>query len=189
MAARKAQELKKPWVFDPVGAGATPYRDEVSALIPALRPTVIRGNASEIMALARANTTATKGVDSTAASGEAIEAARHLNREFGSVVCISGETDIIVSGSTTVRVHNGSTMMTRVTGLGCSASAVIGAFIAAVPEPAEAVAAATALFAICGEIAAENVSGPGTLQVAILDKLYNITETEFAARLKIEADE
>ncbi len=187
-AAREANRLSKPWLFDPVGAGATPYRDEVSARIIALRPTVIRGNASEIMALASANATATKGVDSTAASGEAVAAAKRLNREFGSVVCVSGETDIIVDGERTVYIYNGSTMMTRVTGLGCSASAVIGAFIAAAGADGgdilEAVTAATALFAICGEIAAESAPGPGTLQLALLDKLYNITEEEFSTRLK-----
>jgi hydroxyethylthiazole kinase len=162
----------------------------VSAALVALRPTVIRGNASEIMALVRANTAATQGVDSTAASGEAVAAARWLNREFGSVVCVSGETDIIVGGSQTVYVHNGNTLMTRVTGLGCSCSAVIGAFIAeaaaAGGDILEAVTAGAALFALCGEIAAENAPGPGTLQVALLDKLHNITEKEFTARLKFE---
>ncbi len=197
-AAREAVRLCKPWVFDPVGAGATPYRDEVSAALLALRPTVIRGNASEIMAVAtatanlatqnmRGSTPVTKGVDSTAESTEAIEAARRLSREFGSVVCVSGETDIIVSGERTVLVHNGSTLMTRVTGLGCSASAVTGAFVAVGGDTLEVVAAATALFAICGEIAAEDAPGPGTLQVALLDKLHNITGGEFAARLNIES--
>ncbi len=185
LAAGRARELGKPWLFDPVGSGATPYRDEVAAKLLALRPTVIRGNASEIMSLARANKTATKGVDSTAASGEALAAARRLNGEFGSVVCVSGETDIIVSGEATVYVHNGSTMMTRVTGLGCSCSAVMGAFIAAVDDPLEAVTAAATLFAMAGEIAAENAPGPGTLQVALLDKLHNITEQEFTARIKL----
>ncbi len=189
-AAREAVRIGKPWLFDPVGAGATPYRDEVSARLLALRPTVIRGNASEIMALARAGTITTKGVDSTAASIEAVEAARWLNREFGPVVCISGETDIIVDGARIVYLHNGSTLMTRVTGLGCSASAVAGAFIAEAGASdggmLEAVTSATALFAIAGEIAAGNVSGPGSLQVALLDKLYDIAEKEFSARLKIE---
>jgi hydroxyethylthiazole kinase len=186
-AAREAGRLGKPWVFDPVGAGATPYRDEVSARLLALRPTVIRGNASEIMALASASASATKGVDSTATSSEAVDAARWLNGQFGSVVCISGETDIIVEGERQILVHNGSTLMTRVTGLGCSASAIIGAFIAANGDDTlTAVAAATALMAICGEIAAENAPGPGTLQVALLDKLYNIAREEFAERLRFE---
>ncbi len=237
-AAREAGRLGKPWVFDPVGAGATPYRDEVSGKLLALRPTVIRGNASEIMACAAVTANlaaqnfsktapATKGVDSTAASSEAVTAAQWLAREFGSVVCVSGETDIITDGSRTVYVHNGSAMMTRVTGLGCSASAVIGAFVAAAyqidakdvtatmtsDEDAvgsrisvageeiadavvaasasggntfEAVAAATALFAIAGEIAAWKAAGPGTLQVELLDKLYNITEDEFSKHLTIQ---
>jgi hydroxyethylthiazole kinase len=185
-AAREAGRLGRPWVFDPVGAGATPYRDEVAAALLDLRPTVIRGNASEIMALARTNNTITKGVDSTADSTEAVEAARSLSRGFGSVVCVSGETDVIVAGERTVLVHNGSTLMTRVTGLGCSASAVIGAFVAAGGDTHEAVVAATALFAVCGEIAAGDAPGPGTLQVALLDKLYNITAGEFTARLRIE---
>jgi hydroxyethylthiazole kinase len=85
-------------------------------------------------------------------------------------------------------VHNGSTLMTRVTGLGCSASAIIGAFVAAAEgDILRAVAAATALMAIAGEIAAEGAPGPGTLQVALLDKLYNITREEFTARLRLEA--
>jgi len=222
MAAREAARLGRPWVFDPVGAGATPYRDEVSARLLELRPTVIRGNGSEILSLARAAKTATKGVDSTAESTEAVDAARELNRRFGSIVCVSGATDVIVGGGETILVHNGNRMMTLVTGLGCSASAVTGAFAAvacmgggtgaaddggaavgsAVVGSAEngnaagalsgsgalleSVAAGIALFAIAGEIAAEGAPGPGTLQMALLDKLYNITEAEFAARLKIE---
>jgi hydroxyethylthiazole kinase len=79
--------------------------------------------------------------------------------------------------------------MTRVTGLGCSCSAVIGAFIAESAarggDTLEAVAAGAALFALCGEIAAENTPGPGTLQVALLDKLHNITEEEFVQRLTV----
>lgn len=201
-AAREASRLGRPWVFDPVGAGATPFRDEVSARLVESRPTAIRGNASEIMAVAaavdsaalnpHASTPATKGVDSTASSGEAVEAARFLNRRFGSVVCVSGETDIVVDSARTLYIHNGSTMMTRVTGLGCSASAVIGAFIAGFSSsdenPFEAVCAATALFSVCGEIAAQEVAGPGSLQVALLDKLYNITEAEFLRQLKITTD-
>jgi hydroxyethylthiazole kinase len=198
-AAREAGRLGKPWVFDPVGAGATPWRDEISSRLLALRPTVVRGNASEIMALAKTSATATKGVDSTASSGEALEAACALNREFGAVVCVSGATDIVVGngGSRIVHVDNGNPLMTRVTGLGCSASAVIGAFAAvadvaddARPETGddamfEAVVAGAALFALCGEIAAASSPGPGTLQTTLLDKLHTITRPEFTARLKI----
>ena len=81
-AATQANQLQKPWVLDPVGAGATPYRDEVLADLLKLKPTIIRGNASEIMALAKHNTTPTKGVDSSAESNEAVAAAKFLIENY-----------------------------------------------------------------------------------------------------------
>ena len=186
MAAKKANGLQKPWVLDPVGAGATSYRNTVLSELLDCKPTVVRGNASEILALAKANTTTTKGVDSTAQSNEALEAARFLQQKYGAVVCISGETDIIVAEDRTVYIDNGNALMTKVTGLGCSASSVIGAFVATVEDNTEAVAAATALFSICGELAARYSKGPGSLQVNLLDTLHAINEEEFTATLKIK---
>lgn len=185
-AAEKANQLKKPWILDPVGAGATPYRNNVLEQLLPLKPTVIRGNASEILALVKNNRTTTRGVDSTVQSNEAVSAARYLNRKFGSIVCISGESDIIVSGRQTVYVRNGSTMMTKVTGLGCSASAVIGAFIAGIENKVDAVIAATSLFSISGEIAAKQAAGTGSLQILLLDKLYNITQEEIQQHIRVE---
>ncbi|MDR1200366.1 MAG: hydroxyethylthiazole kinase [Tannerellaceae bacterium] len=185
-AAQKANQLQKPWILDPVGSGATPYRDTVLEQLLLLRPTVIRGNASEILALAKNNKATTKGVDSTVQSNEAVSAAHFLNQQFGSIVCISGETDIIVSDQQTICVHNGSTMMTKVTGLGCSASAVIGAYIAGIENKLDAVVAATSLFSISGEIAAKQAAGTGSLQVLLLDKLYNITQEEIQQHIRME---
>lgn len=186
LAAKKAKELNKPFVLDPVGAGATPYRDTALAKLIALKPTVIRGNASEILSLAKCNTTKTKGVDSTAQSSEAVEAALLLNQQFGSVICISGETDIIISAKQHICIHNGSPLMTKVTGLGCSSTAIIGAFIAVMEDKTEAVTAAVALMSIAGEIAAKKAKGPGSLQVLLLDTLYNITEEEFMQHIDLE---
>lgn len=185
LAAKKANSLKKPWILDPVGAGATSYRDNVLSELLILKPTVIRGNASEIIALAKANITATKGVDSTAKSDEAIEAAENLVRNYGSIVCISGETDIIINGSERIFLKNGHEMMTKVTGLGCTASALIGAFIGVIENKTEAVIAAMSLLSISGQLAASKSAGPGSLQFHIIDKLYNITEAEFSAHLKL----
>ena len=186
MAAKKANQLQKPWILDPVGAGATSYRNNVLEQLLLLKPTVIRGNASEILALAKHNKEVTKGVDSTAQSDQAVVAAQYLNNEFGSIVCISGETDIIVTKKQHFYVTNGSKLMTKVTGLGCSATAVIGAFIAGIENKTEAVIAATALFSIAGEIAAVQSVGPGSLQLLLLDKLYNITFEEIVQRLNLE---
>jgi hydroxyethylthiazole kinase len=185
LAAEKAHQLNKPWILDPVGAGATSYRNHTISALLCYKPTVIRGNASEIMALAKDNTTPTKGVDSTAESNEAIVAAKMIVDEYETLVCISGKTDIIVGKDTLIYLNNGDALMTKVTGLGCSATAVIGAFIAVIKNTAEAIAAAMGLFSIAGELAAKQSAGPGSLQVQLLDKLHNITEEEFLQTLKI----
>lgn len=185
LAVKKANSLNKPWVLDPVGAGATSYRDTVLSELLTLNPTVIRGNASEIIALAKANITTIKGVDSTAKSDEAIEAAKNLVRNYGSIVCISGETDIIINDKQGIFLKNGHEMMTRVTGLGCTASALIGAFIGVIENKIEAVAAAMSLLSISGELVSDHSAGPGSLQLHLIDKLYNITEQEFSDQLKL----
>lgn len=185
MAASAANTSNKPWILDPVGAGATSYRDEVLQKLLQFKPTVIRGNASEILALAKANATITKGVDSTAASSDAVGAARYLNKELGSVICISGATDYIIDKQQTIAIHNGHPLMTKVTGLGCSATAIIGAFAGIIENKVEATAAAMALLGIAGELAADQSTGPGSLQLQTLDHLYNMAEETFLTRLKL----
>ena len=96
-AASQARKRNIPIVLDPVGAGATDYRTRTARqLIEQVPPTIIRGNASEIMAL-QDREARTKGVDSMATSDRALAAARQLNQRYGSVICVSGETDYIVA--------------------------------------------------------------------------------------------
>ncbi|WP_419867966.1 hydroxyethylthiazole kinase [Chryseobacterium sp. CT-SW4] len=185
MAAETAHSQHKPWILDPVGAGATSHRDDLLGRLLSYQPHVIRGNASEIIALARVNKTATKGVDSTASSDEAIDAARSLSQQHNNTVCISGKTDIIINQQQTIFIHNGHLLMTKVTGLGCSATAIIGAFLGTTDNVTEAVAAGMGLLGVSGELAAKQSAGPGSLQMNILDKLYNISEKEFKDHLKI----
>lgn len=184
-AAENAHALNKPWVLDPVGAGATPFRDDILQQLLQFRPTVIRGNASEIIAINQVNKTITKGVDSTAESHKAIEAAHLISKRYNTVVCVSGATDIITANKQTVFIENGHPLMTKVTGLGCSASALIGAFVGIVEDKIEATVAAMTLFGIAGELAEKKSEGPGSLQLNLLDKLYNITEEEFDNHIKI----
>lgn len=186
MAAESAHSIGKPWILDPVGAGATSYRDQVLQQLLQYHPTVIRGNASEIIALAKTNSTVTKGVDSTAQSNEAVHAGQILAEQYGATVCISGETDIILNGKQKIFIKNGHPMMTKVTGLGCSATALTGAFAGIQEDPLIAAAAAMALLGISGELAAPKSKGPGSLQINLLDQLYTITEEEFFHLLKIE---
>jgi len=185
-AASRAMERKIPIILDPVGAGATPYRTGAAReLIREFPPAIIRGNASEIMALLDEDAK-TKGVDSSAASHAALDAARQLNQDYGCVVCISGQTDYIVSGGDVTRVMNGHPMMTRVTGLGCTATALCGAFAAVNSVYAEATAHAMAVMGIAGEIAANDSPGPGSLQVNFLDTLYGLSQGDIASHLRTE---
>ena len=173
-AGVRAKERGIPVILDPVGAGATQYRtNTVMELIKAVSPSIIRGNGSEIMALCKEDTT-TKGVDSTDTSDIAINSAKILNQEFGSVVCITGEIDYIVSLDSVIKIKNGHVMMPKVTGLGCTASALCGAFAAINLEYNLAAAHAMAIMGIAGEIAAKNSAGPATLQLNFIDTLYQL---------------
>lgn len=185
-AIYQARALKKPWVLDPVGAGASAYRNTVlNQLLGVSVPAVIRGNASEIMSLAQTSAS-TKGVDSLHSSEQAIHSALALSSSFHNVVCVSGATDFIVHNNEITAVSNGTYLMTRVTGMGCTASALTGAFCAVADgDYATAAIGAMALMGIAGEIAAEKSAGPGSLQLQFLDALYNITEAEFTTRLKL----
>ncbi len=184
-AALRAKKKGIPIVLDPVGAGATPYRTRtVRELIQAVPPAIVRGNASEIMAMID-NLTKTKGVDSAAATEAALDSASHLSQQLDSVVCVSGETDYIVDKKNVAMIKNGHAWMPKVTGLGCTASALCGAFAAVNPDPFAATASAMAVMGIAGEIAAEKSSGPGSLQVEFLDALFNLNSAEIEQRLKM----
>ena len=179
-----ASENSKPVVLDPVGAGATAFRTEtVKELLEVSVPAVIRGNGSEIMSLRNA-AVKTKGVDSSADSDEAVSSAKEVAAELGCVVCVSGETDYITDGKEVLTVKNGSTLMARVTGMGCTATAVTGAFAAVDDNPLTAAFSAMAVMGIAGEIAAEKATGPGTLQLHFLDALYNISGDDIEKRLE-----
>lgn len=190
LALQAARARGIPIVLDPVGAGATPYRNAALAeLIRTGAPSVVRGNASEIMSVAGLTAT-TRGVDSAASSDQAVDAARALARELGAVVCVSGADDHVVDASGRwATLSNGHPWMTRVTGVGCSASALVGAFAAVQPDAWRATVAAMACLGVVGEMAVERTqaagAGVGRLQVELLDGLQLLDRQSFAARLKM----
>lgn len=185
-AAGEARKKGIPFVLDPVGAGATFYRTKTAReLIAAEPPDIIRGNASEIMALYD-DKSKTKGVDSAASSDKAIDIAQRLSEIHKCVICVSGEIDYIVGQEGLLKIRNGHPMMSRVTGLGCTASALCGAFAAVEKSAFNATAQAMAVMGIAGEMAAEAAQGPGSLQMHFLDNLYHISEDDIAGRLKVE---
>ena len=180
-----------PSVLDPVGAGATPYRNAtLESLLDVAAPSVIRGNGSEIMSTAGA-AVKTRGVDSSAAAGDALGAAQALATRTEGVVCVSGETDhILDAGHRWARLSNGHPWMTRITGVGCSATALVGAFCAVQPDVWRATTAAMAFLGVAGEVAAEKTQarglGVGNMAVQLLDELQLLDQPAFESRLKLK---
>jgi hydroxyethylthiazole kinase len=172
-AAGAFNRLGKPWVLDPVAVGATRLRDATAAQLMALKPTIIRGNASEILALAGASAGASKGVDSTAGSDAAVDAARRLALVEKTVVAVTGEVDYVTDGEIIVAVEGGDAMMPLSTALGCSLSGLVAAF-ATLTAPVPAAVAALAVYAAAGKIAAKDLKGPGFLPQALCDALYTL---------------
>lgn len=183
LAARRAQADATPWVLDPVAVGATAYRRELVADLLQLRPTVVRGNAGEVLALAGA-VGGSRGVDSLAASHDAHDAAALVAREHGCVVVVSGEVDVVTDGDRTLQVVGGHPWMPMITALGCSSSALVAAACAVVEDPLEAAAGAMGLLAAAGASAATVAQGPASLRVALVDRLADPDGLELVGRVR-----
>ena len=187
-AGKKANAAGVPIILDPVGSGATRLRtDSAKRLIRDLDIRVVRGNASEVLSLAREGSR-TKGVDAVHGVEEAArarlgpppppppaaEAAALLARELETTLVITGPVDLVTDGERVLRVFNGHALMGYVTGTGCTATVMIGAFLAVDPDPVEASATALAYFGLAGEKAGRTAEAPGSFQIALLDALYTI---------------
>lgn len=184
-AISMAKSKNIPIILDPVGAGATKFRtDTVKRFLEICPPTILRGNASEILSLYKDNSK-TKGVDSVHDTNTALEAAYNLSNKYNMVISISGSIDLIISDNKIIKVANGHPMMTRITGMGCNSSAITAAFAAVNQNYLHAAAGAMAVMGIAGEIATEKSSGTGSLAIQFLDTLSNLTEEVIKYRLKI----
>lgn len=184
-AGQKASELGTPIVLDPVGSGATAFRTAAAKRI--IRETdvrVIRGNASEILSLRDVNSK-TRGVDALHSVEDAAEAAGILAEELGVTLAVTGPVDLVTDGKQIVRVENGHGLMPYVTGTGCAATTLIGAFNAVDEDPVAATATALAYFGLAGEKAGETAKGPGSFMVHLLDSLYLMTPEELHAGCRI----
>ncbi len=187
-AGRKCSELGTPIILDPVGSGATALRTSTAKrIIEETSVSVIRGNASEILSL-RDEQSKTRGVDSLHTVDEAAEAAAILAKELGTTLAITGPIDLVTDGQRVIRVANGHSLMPYVTGTGCAATALIGAFTAVDKDPVTATATALAYFGLAGEVAGKTAKGPGSFMVALLDALYTLTPADLRAGCRITSD-
>ena len=184
-ACRVAADLGKPFVLDPVGSGATKLRtDTARAMIATALPTVIRGNASEILSLS-AQGAKTRGVDSIHSMDDAIEAAREIATSLGTVIAVTGERDLVTDGKQSLIITGGHSLLSYVTGTGCAATVIIAAFLAEEKDPMIATSAALAFFGLAGERAAAQATAPGSFWVKVVDELYAITPEELEAAARI----
>lgn len=184
LAVQAAAEAGTPWVVDPVAAGGLRWRtDLVLELLAAASPAIIRGNASEVLALAGG--AGGKGVDSTDSPEAAAEVARTVARRHGTVVAVSGPTDHLTDGDRMVLISNGHPWLTRVTGVGCSLGALMAGFAAVVDDPLVAASAATAAMTVAADHAVLTTRGPGSFATALLDELSLLTPDVLAAEVKL----
>ncbi len=170
MALQLAKTYNKSVVFDPVGAGASSIRTASSRTLMK-GAAIIRGNASEIMALVE-NTHKSLGVESIHTVSDAADSARILARNYHCSVVVSGARDFITDGIEDAYLAYGSPLMPLVTGMGCALTAIIAAFKAVIPNPYEAAHLASAYFSLCGSLAGQKTDAPGSFRTLFIDELY-----------------
>ncbi|MFP9230228.1 hydroxyethylthiazole kinase [Pectobacterium cacticida] len=178
-AVNSVNQVGTPWVLDPVAVGGLHFRTDFCRELLAKKPAAIRGNASEIMALAGLASQG-RGVDSADDSLAALPAARKLARQIGGVVAVTGVVDYVTDGERDIAVTSGDPMMTRVVGTGCALSAVVAGFCSLNGDRLFLVAAACYIMAFAGQQAAMASSGTGSFIPHFLDRLYTLRVEDLA---------
>lgn len=193
-AAKAAHDAGTPWVLDPVGLGIGSLRTQLVNELKQYKPAIVRGNASEIIALAglwglegeAADLSRVRGVDTTDTVDAARDAAVALARYTGGAVVVSGEVDLITDGTTVAKSHGGSPLMSKITGCGCSQGGVLAVYACAA-DPFTAAVCGTAVYNVAGTRAAAVADAPASFKVAFIDELYRATAQDIADnRLELE---
>lgn len=186
---RALADAGKPWVLDPVGIGLGSLRTELLRQMKAVPPAIVRGNASEIIALANLWGLATgidkdgvRGVDATDSVDSAIVAARALAGFIHGAVAVSGEVDVVTDGDVVIRSYGGSPLFTKVTGSGCSLGGVCAVY-AAVTDPFAAAITAVNMYNVAGKRAEKEARGPGSFEKIFLDVMYSISADDVASNV------
>lgn len=170
LAAASAQKNHIPWVLDPVAVGpALAYRTEIVHQLIGFKPTVIRGNASEILAL-NGDNSSSKGPDGQDSTESALNAAKQLAQKHQTIVSITGDVDYITDGKQTYSITGGDIALTKITGTGCSLSAMVAAFIAGSTNTLLATTSACFMMKKAGELGNKQ-QGLGTYAVSLIDQL------------------
>ena len=187
LAGRAAAENGVPVVLDPVGAGATRLRTETSLrILQEVQPTVLRGNAAEVSILAGIEARV-KGVEADGAIASPAEIARRAAQKFNTTAVVTGPQDAISDGSRVILVNNGHPMLGMLTGTGCMATALVGAFLAVEKDAVAAALGALVSFGLAAERAALKASAPASFRVALFDEVYLIDPDALLSDARVEA--
>ncbi len=179
LAGKKANALGIPVILDPVGAGATRFRKEAALLLlERVRVTIVRGNAAEACALL-GRPSRERGVESKAEAENQALLAREVALKFGVTAAITGAVDYVSDGKRIVAVHNGHPLLTRVTGTGCMATSLCGAFAAVESDALLASLGALGFLGVCAERAIRDSQGPGSFRMRLFDVMYSLSEDDF----------
>lgn len=185
-AALVAGQRGIPLVLDPVAAGATTYRREINARLARLVPGIlIKGNASEILALA-GRESAARGPDSGDEVAIAEPAAIALARATKGIVAMTGPVDVVTDGRRLARINNGTALMTQVTALGCALTGVVAAFAGTAEDRFHATVAALAYYAVAGQKAGEAYPLPGSFATGFLNALNELTPSQLDGLAHVE---
>lgn len=187
IAGHGANAAGVPIVLDPVGVGATDMRQVANQrILTELNIALVRGNVAEIGVLAGAGGTM-RGMESIAGADDPIAVTRRLAQTHGLVAAMTGERDIVSDGERVVEVVNGHIWLTRVSGTGCMATAVLAAMAAVEPDTLVAAVAGLTAYGVAAELAAAEARGPASFKIAFLDQLYNLTDDDVlqGARLNV----
>ena len=188
--ARALQENKTPWVLDPVGIGLSSLRTDILKQFKEFKPSIIRGNASEIIALAKLWALIeniggkVRGVDSTEKVSSAKTAALELAKFTGGAIAVSGEEDLITDGEQVISCAGGSELFTKITGSGCALGGVMAVYLT-VASPFIAALTASTMFNLAGTKAAAQAPTPASFKVKFLDNLYELTAEEVSANFRV----
>ena len=172
-AGKKANELGVPVVFDPVGAGASNFRNETAKrILENVKISILRGNLSEMSYLA----------------GLEVSVAKKTAAKYNCVAAITGAVDTITDGKRVARISNGHPYLSKVTGTGCMTTGLVGSFAGACDDMYTAAVTGIASMGIAGEFAYENAGeiGSGSFHISIIDAISKMNSQVFAAKAKIE---
>lgn len=186
-AGKIANKLHVPIVLDPVGVGATKQRKElILNLLKEVKFAVIKANSAEIKTLLGLELEQKAGVDSKDNFDDENEI-KNLAKKLDCTIVMSGETDIVSDGKEIAKIKNGIPLLSKVSGTGCMSASLIASACGANKNFFENAIFGISLMGIAGEIAKENgITSNGSLKIAILDNIYNLTSKTFAKKAKID---